>query len=129
MRRIWGTALVVFWVLACAAWQFQVPLGSQGPSGRTKNQKITSRTLTGLVLDKTDHPIQGAVVYLKNTKTLTVNSFFSQKDGSYRFPELPLNTDFEVWAEKDGKKSDVKSLSQFDDRANPNINLHINLSK
>ena len=82
-----------------------------------------------MVLDKSDHPILGAVVYLKNTKTLAVKSFFSQKDGAYRFPELPLNTDFELWAESDGKKSDQKTLSQFDDRATANINLHINLNK
>jgi hypothetical protein len=129
MKRVLGTILVVLFAVLCAVAQFTVPLGSQGPSGRTKNQKITSRTLTGLVLDKSDHPIQGAVVYLKNTKTLAVKSFFSQKDGSFRFPELPLNTDFEVWAEKDGKKSDVKTLSQFDDRGNPNINLRMDLNK
>ena len=127
MKRVLVAALMV-WSLNAMA-QFQVPLGSQGPSGRTKNQKVTSRTLTGMVLDKSDHPIQGAVVYLKNTKTLAVKSFFSQKDGAYRFPELPLNTDFELWAESDGKKSDQKTLSQFDDRATANINLHINLNK
>jgi hypothetical protein len=128
MKRLLGIVLMACWAISCMAWQFQVPLGSQGPSGRTKNQKVTSRTLTGLVLDKSDRPVPGAVVYLKNTKTLAVKSFFSQKDGAYRFPELPLNTDFEVWAEKDGKKSGVKTLSQFDDRAAANINLRIDVS-
>jgi hypothetical protein len=85
--------------------------------------------LTGTVTDKADQPISGAVVYLKNSKTLVVKSFFTQQDGSYRFPQLGLNTDFEIWAEKDGKKSDNKSISQFDDRFTPTVNLRIDLNK
>jgi hypothetical protein len=81
------------------------------------------------VTDKADQPIQAAVVYLKNSKTLVVKSYFTDKDGGYRFPQVALNTDYEVWAEKDGKKSDTKSISQFDDRYNPTINLRINLEK
>ena len=64
--------------------------------------------LNGTVEDKSEQPIAGAVVYLKNMKTLAVKSFFAQKDGSYRFPQLALNTDYEVYAEKDGKKSDLR---------------------
>ena len=85
--------------------------------------------LTGTVLDKSDQPIAGAVVYLKNMKTLAVKSFFAQKDGTYRFPQLALNTDYEVYAEKDGKKSDTKTISQFDDRYAPTINLRIDVNK
>jgi hypothetical protein len=129
MKRILGVLLFGALAIGCMAGQFNIPMGSQGPSGRTKNQKITSRNLSGLVLDKSDRPIQGAVVYLKNTKTLAVKSFFSQQDGAYRFPELPLNIDFEVWAEKEGKKSGQKTMSQFESRANPTINLHIDMDK
>jgi len=69
------------------------------------------------------------VVYLKNMKTLAVKTFFAQQDGTYRFPQLALNTDYEIYAEKDGKKSGVKTISQFDDRYNPTVNLQIDLSK
>jgi hypothetical protein len=111
-----------------AAAQLTLPLG--GSSGPTeKKTKPTSKMLTGTVWDKSDKPIPGAVVYLKNMKTLAVKSFFAEKDGSYRFPQLALNTDYEVYAEFDGKKSDTKSISQFDDRFNPTINLQINLDK
>lgn len=125
MRRWLLIVPVMLLTLSCAAWQFNVPLGSHDSTGTSKNSRVTSRTLTGKVLDKSDQPISGAVVYLKNTKTLAIKSFFSQKDGAYRFPELTLNLDYELWSEKDGKKSDVKTLSQFDSRANPNINLKI----
>lgn len=129
MRRMLAAIPVVFLVLTCAAWQFNVPIGGSHDSGPSKNTRVTSRTLTGKVLDKSDQPIPGAVVYLKNSKTLAIKSFFADKDGSYRFPSLALNLDYEVWAEKDGRKSDAKTLSQFDSRATVNIILRIDMKK
>jgi len=34
-----------------------------------------------------------------------------------------------VYAQKDGAKSKTKTLSQFDDREKPNLNLQIDLNK
>jgi len=115
---------------ACAAAQIQIPL-SHPPgddAGRTAAQ-TNQRVLMGVVTDKNDQPIPNAVVYLKNEKTLNVRTFFAQKDGSYRFPQLERNVDYEVYAEIDGKRSDTKTVSQFDDRAAPHVNLKINLNK
>ena len=69
------------------------------------------------------------MVYLKNTKTLAMKTYIAQNDGTYRFPELSHNVDYEVYAEKNGKKSNTKTLSQFDDRPSPNINLQIKAEK
>jgi hypothetical protein len=112
-----------------ASAQVNLPLNGSSSEPAPKKTRPTSKTLTGTVTDKAEQPIQGAVVYLKNAKTLVVKSFFTQENGSYRFPQLTLNTDYEVWAEKDGKKSDSKSVSQFDDRFTPTINLRINMDK
>ena len=90
---------------------------------------MTTRTLTGVVLDKSDAPVSNAVVYLKNTKSLAVKTVIAGNDGSYRFPELSPNVDYEVYAQRDGKKSDTKVLSQFDDRQKANIVLRINMNK
>ena len=60
------------------------------------------------MLDKSDKPIANAVVYLKNAKTLAIKTYISQSDGTYRFPELSLNVDYEVSAQKDGKKSNTR---------------------
>jgi hypothetical protein len=114
--------------VGCMAAQLEIPMG--GTSVPTaKKTRPTSKMLSGTVEDKSDKPVAGAVVYLKNMKTLAVKSFFAQQDGSYRFPQLALNTDYEIYAEKDGKKSDVKTISQFDDRFTPTINLRIDVSK
>jgi hypothetical protein len=109
--------------------QLTLPLGGSSTGPTPKKTKPTSKMLNGTVQDKNDQPIAGAVVYLKNMKTLSVKSFFAQPDGTYRFPQLALNTDYEIYAEKDGKKSAVKSVSQFDDRSSPTVNLRIDLSK
>jgi len=87
------------------------------------------RNLSGHVLDHHDDPLAKAVVYLKNTKTLAVKTYISDADGTYRFPALSPNIDYEIYAEMDGARSDVKTLSAFDTRANVNLSLHIKKSK
>jgi hypothetical protein len=121
--------IVVLAALSCHA-QLQIPMGG-APSGdnNRKSAHITSRTLTGTVTDKSDKPIPNAIVYLKNTKTLAVKTYIAQNDGTYRFPELSPNIDYEIYATKDGKKSNTKTLSQFDDREKANINLQIDTNK
>jgi len=47
------------------------------------------------------------------------------QDGSYRFPSLQPNIDYEVYAQHNGHKSESKTVSQFDDRPQVLINLKI----
>jgi Carboxypeptidase regulatory-like domain len=104
----------------------QLTLGSGGFSMPKKEKPVTSRTLVGQVTDKNDGPLPDAVVYLKDTKTLGVKSYVSQKDGSYRFNNLSMNIDYEVYAAaQSGKKSATRKLSQFDSRPEPRLNLKI----
>ena len=129
MKKLLGVLVISTVCASYVAAQLTLPLGGSSGEPTPKKTKSTSKMLSGTVQDKSDQPIAGAVVYLKNMKTLAVKSFFAQKDGSYRFPQLALNTDYEVYAEKDGKKSGVKTISQFDDRFTPTINLQIDLHK
>lgn len=85
-----------------------------------------TRTLVGFVFDKGEKPLPNAIVYIKNTKTLTVKTFIADGDAAYRFHALSPNVDYEVWAEFQGAKSDTKTLSSFDSRANARINLKVN---
>jgi hypothetical protein len=87
------------------------------------------RNLFGHVLDHHDDPLAKAVVYLKNTKTLAVKTYISDADGTYRFPALSPNVDYEIYAEVNGARSDVKTLSAFDTRTDVNLALHIKKGK
>jgi hypothetical protein len=90
-----------------------------------KDKGDTGRLLTGRVVGHDDQPLANAVVYLSNTRTRAVKTFIVGTDGSYRFPALSPNIDYEVFAQYNGKKSDTKTVSQFDDRPTVNINLKI----
>jgi hypothetical protein len=81
-----------------------------------KDKPDPTKTLTGKVVDHQDHLLQDAVVYLSNTRTQAVKSYIVGPDGTYRFPALSRSTDYEVYAQYKGRKSDTKTVSQFDDR-------------
>ena len=83
------------------------------------------RLLTGRVVDKQDAPLPSSVVYLANTRTRAVKTFIVGQDGMYRFPALSPNVDYEVYAQYKDRKSDTKTVSQFDTRPTVNINLKI----
>ncbi|HXM93429.1 MAG TPA: carboxypeptidase-like regulatory domain-containing protein [Candidatus Dormibacteraeota bacterium] len=87
------------------------------------------RTVRGVVIDKSDAPISGAVVFLKNTRTNAVRSYIADETGSYRFSGLDPNADYEVHAEKDGAKSPTRTISSFDSRKDIVLNLKIDLKK
>jgi hypothetical protein len=90
-----------------------------------KQPNTSGRLLTGRVLDHDDSPLASSVVYLTNTRTRAVKTYIVGNDGGYRFPALSQNIDYEVYAQFNGRKSDTKTLSQFDSRPNANINLKI----
>ncbi|HEY6972323.1 MAG TPA: carboxypeptidase-like regulatory domain-containing protein [Candidatus Angelobacter sp.] len=90
-----------------------------------KDQQDHTRTLMGRVFNRQDEAVQKAVVYLKNTKSLAVKTYITDPDGTYRFPALSPNVDYEVYAEHNGARSDTKTLSAFDNRKVANITLRI----
>ena len=90
-----------------------------------KKDKQQGRLLYGKVLDQHDNPVIDAVVYLTNTRTHTVKTYIIGQEGTYRLPGLST-VDYEVYAQYNGRKSDTKSVSQFDDRSQVYIDLKIN---
>jgi hypothetical protein len=110
MRKLVTLSLLALLVAAIA-----IPVIAQG-----------TRTLQGQVASNSDGPLSGAVVYLKNTKTLAVRTFIADNTGNYRFTSLSPNVDYEVYAEFKGAKSDTKTLSAFDSRSTAVINLKVN---
>jgi hypothetical protein len=83
------------------------------------------RVVQGKVVDKANSGIKGAIVYLKDGHTLSVKSFIADDEGAYRFGQLASNVDYEIWAESEGKKSNVKTISSFDSKNQFYIDLKI----
>ena len=117
MKKHAAVALMVLVSLAVAS----LPADAKDKSGDS------GRLLTGRVVDKQDAPLPSSVVYLANTRTRAVKTFIVGQDGMYRFPALSPNVDYEVYAQYKDRKSDTKTVSQFDTRPTVNINLKIDM--
>jgi hypothetical protein len=108
---------------ACCVTAFSVAV--RGTGVFAQQRAPAQRVVQGKVTDGANAPIKGAVVYLKDTRSLSVKSYFSDDEGNYRFGQLSQTTDYEVWAENNGKKSAVKTVSSFDSKSQFVINLKI----
>ena len=103
-------------------------LASLGAAQDAKHESQL-RSVHGVITDKADTPIPGAVVFLKNTRTNAVRSYIADDTGNYRFSGLDPNTDFELHAEKDGAKSPTRTISSFESRKELVVNLKIDTKK
>ena len=96
-----------------------VPMGSStgliGPI-HAQAQNMGQRAVTGTVVDANAAPVAGATVFLKDLKKKSIRSYNSAPDGKFRFAQVNMAQDFEIWAEKGGKKSAVKTVSSWDTR-------------
>jgi hypothetical protein len=102
-------------VLALAAFAF----------GQKKSKAPVERSVSGIVTDESDKPVAGAVVQLKNTKTLQVRSFITREMGDYYFHGLSTDVDYELKADANGLSSAPKTLSSFDTHEEARINLQL----
>jgi hypothetical protein len=119
MKRLTAVAAIL---LASGA-SLAVP--TAGATAFFQRGQNEARTLVGHVLDDREQPLQKAIVYLKNTKSLSIRTYISEPDGTFRFSGLSSNIDYEVYAEHEGARSDVKTLSGFDSRRQVNMTLKI----
>ena len=109
--------------VACAALAAGVvPVGSRGgPIGfglgpaMAQAQNLGQRVVSGYVVDANSKPAGGAV-FLRDLKTKSIRSYTSAADGKFRFTQVNMAEDHELWAEKDGKKSATKTVSSWDTR-------------
>lgn len=89
-----------------------------------------TRLVRGTVRGTDERPVSGAVVKVKDTKTLAIRSFITKEDGAYSFQGLAIGTDYELRAEAgDGAQSAVKILSVYDNRREAVINLKLEAKK
>jgi hypothetical protein len=84
-----------------------------------------TRSIEGIMLDKAGAPVAGAVVLLKDTKTLQVRSYITQQDGKYHFYGLSSDINYEVRAEFGDMSSPIKRVSVFDSRSRIFVKLKL----
>ncbi len=84
--------------------------------GAAWGQNLGERTVSGTVLNVNSQPVVGATVFLKNERNKSIRSYTSTADGHFHFAQIDMSVDWDLWAEKDGKKSATKTVSSWDDR-------------
>jgi hypothetical protein len=93
--------------------------------GNKKDKDDGTRYVSGVVRDPQQELVEGAVVQIKDTKTLRIRSFLTKADGRYTFHGLSSEVDYEIKAQHKGRASDVRTLSVYDSRKEPIINLQL----
>ncbi len=86
---------------------------------------VTTRSIEGTVLNRAGSPVAGAVILLKDTKTLQVRSFIAQNDGKYHFYGLSTDINYQLRAESNGMTSSTKTVSVFDSHKVVKLNLKL----
>lgn len=104
-------------------------LGAGLTYAQSSKKETQLRTVRGVVADKAEKPIQNSVVFLKNLRTNTVLSHFTDDEGSYKFAGLDPNADYEIHAEFEGQKSAARTVSPLDSRKEITLNLKIDRKK
>lgn len=77
------------------------------------------------MLSQSGDPVPGAVVLLKDTKTLQVRSYIAQQDGKYHFFGLSTDVNYQLRAEAKGLTSKSKTVSVFDSHQRVVLNLRL----
>jgi len=97
--------------------------GILAPAGQAQN--LGQRAVNGTVVDDASTPVMGATVFLRNTKSKSIRSYTSTKEGRFRFVQVNMSEDYDLWAEKDGRKSAVKTVSSWDTRKELEMELKL----
>lgn len=118
MKRIAHTLRI-----ALAAAALLAPAALVLHTTQARAQAATFRSVTGDVTSKDGAKVKGAVVHLKDTKSLSQRSYITADDGQFKFAQLSTGTDYEIWADTNGEKSAVKTISSFENKNAVTISL------
>jgi len=84
-----------------------------------------SRTIEGVVVDRAGSPVPGAVVLVKDLKSLQVRSYIAQEDGKYHFHGLSSDANYQLRAQFNGVAGGAKTVSVFESRPTVVVNLKV----
>ncbi len=120
-----------FWialVLTCFAFgQAENKLGDNskifGTPPPPKKDKHLLRSVNGVVKDAEGNPVASALVYLKEVESGKERSIVAGPNGTYKFEDLYKARDYQLRAVKGKVESTPRTLSTFDTRYMPSMNL------
>ena len=111
-------------LLVCILLAAAIP-AAFGQSRKEKAEEAAKRSVAGVVTDADDAAVNGAIVQLKDMKSLQVRSFVTTEEGKFHFFGLSINNDYEVRADFKGAASKTRTLSVFDQRKKAVMDLKL----
>jgi hypothetical protein len=100
----------------------------QAPVAPPRGHSLT-RSIEGTVLSKDGTPVPGAVVLLRDGRTLQVRSYIARADGTYHFFGLSTDIDYELRAQTNEMTSPTKTVSVFDSHELVKLDLKLKKPK
>jgi hypothetical protein len=88
-------------------------------------QNLGNRVVFGNVLDSDSTPVVGATVFLKDLKSKAIRSYATVEKGRFRFAGVNMAEEHELWAELNGKKTAVKTISTWETRKEYEVELKL----
>ena len=110
---------------SCALLALLPGIGAAQDAKQDAKRETRLRSVLGVVTDRSDKPVANAIVFLKNLRTNSVISHFSDAQGNYRFSGLDPNAGYELRAEFGGERSASRTISSLDSRREMSLNLKI----
>jgi hypothetical protein len=105
---------------------FALSAQAQAPAPDTRpRSSSSSRAIEGTVLSSDGAPVPGAIVQIKDSKTLQVRSYIAQRDGRYQFWGLSNDVNYELRAMAAGMTSKTKTVSVFNSRSKVTLDLKL----
>ena len=111
--------------IAAAALILSAGLWAQKKTREERREEANSRAVQGLVAMPDDQPAAGAVVQVKDMRTLQVRSFITQTDGMYHFSGLRADIDYQLTAKSGDLTAGPRTLSIFDNRKDAVMNFKL----
>jgi Carboxypeptidase regulatory-like domain len=127
--RLLSVAGIAVILMAVLSGTFAGSLVGQSKTREERREEANARTVQGIVTGSDDKPAQGAVVMLKDLKTLQVRSFITQTDGTYHFSGLKGDVDYELNAKSGDTGASTRKLSVFDTRKEAIVNFKLDKGK
>jgi carboxypeptidase family protein len=111
--------------LAAVALMLASGLQAQKKTREERREEANSRSVQGRITGADEKPVAGAVVQLKDMRSLQVRSFITQDDGTYHFSGLKGDIEYQLTAKAGDAGAGPKTLSIFDSRKEAILNFKL----
>ncbi len=84
-----------------------------------------TRTVHGSVLNARQKPVAHAIVYLRNSRSRTVRTYITSRNGRFVFHGLAPDVNYTLHAEYRGRRGGTRTVSEYDSQTRIHMDLKV----